>query len=188
MCIYTVYQHGLTCPMFIFSMNLMGSDLTAWFVAGCLGLVVWRWPIWIPLQIVPYSICWGLFITSRITSFRHTNWFYLEKTFSQPPKVPALNFQSLLLHCLHQHFSPLLLHLNWSHFGNQTSSSHDAGHLILQLRFMVSRQLFGKTLSAINASAGRAWGGFFGSLVEVMHGWMSFKGLSLRKLVEKEKN
>ena len=73
---------------------------------------------------------------------------------SQRPKVPALNFQSLLLHCLHQHFSPLFLHLNWSHFGNQTSSSHDAGHLILQLRFMVSRQLFGKTLSAINASAG----------------------------------
>ena len=73
---------------------------------------------------------------------------------SQRPKVPALNFQSLLLHCLHQHFSPLLLHLNWSHFGNQTSSSHDAGHLILQLRFMVSRQLFGKTFSAINASAG----------------------------------
>ena len=30
-------------------------------------------------------------------------------------------------------------------------------------------------------------GGFFGSLVEVMHGWMSYKGLSLRKLVETRK-
>lgn len=167
-------------PCWFFSMHLMGSDrIPHGSLAGCLGLVVWRWPIWIPLQLVSYSISWGLFITSCITSFHHTSWFYLSTPQSTSTELsissPSLPSPTFFTPFSFTSTDPILA-TRPPAATMRAISSFSCG---LWSRVSCLAKLFRPSMPQL--------GGFFGSLVEVMHGWMSYKGLSLGKLVETRK-